>query len=236
MLPIALKTGDPDQGLGGGPDLGVHPELRADDRRLRRADHPEDHAARGAARHAGRRFDHVHLDAPALEMFMTPVIGITCFAIILLSWFGGVSYRRHARRAGRHRRRHGHRLGIDRGRTQLRRHDAAGPGRVGDQLRLPRAAAGLRPRVLGLRVPRRHSGDGDSVRHLRSGRSDRQRRERRGGRRQLPDHARADRRRRRQPDRLPDGQSVHQRRLHRPSRLEGDGRADRLFGRRPASW
>src|SRR5438876_955717 len=30
---------------------------------------------------------------PALEMFMTPVIGITCFAIILVSWFGGVRYR-----------------------------------------------------------------------------------------------------------------------------------------------
>ena len=26
---------------------------------------------------------------PALEMFMTPLIGISCFAIILLSWFGG---------------------------------------------------------------------------------------------------------------------------------------------------
>ncbi|RYD49430.1 MAG: regulator, partial [Verrucomicrobiaceae bacterium] len=30
---------------------------------------------------------------PAVEMFMTPVIGITCFAVILLSWFGGVKYR-----------------------------------------------------------------------------------------------------------------------------------------------
>ena len=30
--------------------------------------------------------------APALQMFMTPVIGITCFAIILLNWFGGVQY------------------------------------------------------------------------------------------------------------------------------------------------
>ena len=30
---------------------------------------------------------------PALEMFMTPVIGVTCFAIILLNWFGGVRYR-----------------------------------------------------------------------------------------------------------------------------------------------
>lgn len=29
---------------------------------------------------------------PALEMFLTPVIGIVCFAIILLSWFGGVKY------------------------------------------------------------------------------------------------------------------------------------------------
>jgi AGZA family xanthine/uracil permease-like MFS transporter len=30
--------------------------------------------------------------APALQMFVTPVIGITCFAIILVSWFGGVRY------------------------------------------------------------------------------------------------------------------------------------------------
>ena len=30
---------------------------------------------------------------PALEMFMTPVVAIPCFAIILLSWFGGVKYR-----------------------------------------------------------------------------------------------------------------------------------------------
>src|SRR5580704_5243642 len=30
--------------------------------------------------------------APALQMFMTPVIGVTCFAIILLSWFGGIGY------------------------------------------------------------------------------------------------------------------------------------------------
>ncbi|HEY3851533.1 MAG TPA: hypothetical protein VGL87_11210 [Steroidobacteraceae bacterium] len=30
--------------------------------------------------------------APALQMFMTPVIGLVCFGIILLSWFGGVKY------------------------------------------------------------------------------------------------------------------------------------------------
>ncbi len=29
---------------------------------------------------------------PAFEMFMTPVIGLTCFAVILASWFGGVKY------------------------------------------------------------------------------------------------------------------------------------------------
>ena len=29
---------------------------------------------------------------PALEMFMTPIIGVVCFSIILLSWFGGVRY------------------------------------------------------------------------------------------------------------------------------------------------
>jgi AGZA family xanthine/uracil permease-like MFS transporter len=29
---------------------------------------------------------------PAFEMYMTPVIGLTCFAIILVSWFAGVTY------------------------------------------------------------------------------------------------------------------------------------------------
>src|SRR6201747_2627042 len=29
---------------------------------------------------------------PALEMYMTPAIGLTCFAIIMVSWFGGVKY------------------------------------------------------------------------------------------------------------------------------------------------
>src|SRR5262249_20613823 len=29
---------------------------------------------------------------PALEMYMTPIIGIVCFAIILVSWFGGYKY------------------------------------------------------------------------------------------------------------------------------------------------
>jgi AGZA family xanthine/uracil permease-like MFS transporter len=29
---------------------------------------------------------------PALEMYMTPVIGVVCFSIILVSWFGGVKF------------------------------------------------------------------------------------------------------------------------------------------------
>src|SRR3982075_2608414 len=29
---------------------------------------------------------------PALEMYMTPIIGLTCFAIIMVSWFGGYNY------------------------------------------------------------------------------------------------------------------------------------------------
>jgi AGZA family xanthine/uracil permease-like MFS transporter len=29
---------------------------------------------------------------PALEMYMTPIIGLTCFAIIMVSWFGGFKY------------------------------------------------------------------------------------------------------------------------------------------------
>ena len=62
MLPITLKTGDPLKGWSAA-GLGVLPELRADDRRLHRALHPQDHAARGAARRAGRHLDHLHLDA-----------------------------------------------------------------------------------------------------------------------------------------------------------------------------
>ena len=36
MLPILIKTERSDAGLGGRPDLGVRPELRADGRRLHR--------------------------------------------------------------------------------------------------------------------------------------------------------------------------------------------------------
>ena len=52
----------PDQGLGSRTDLGVHPELHPDGRRLHRADRAQDHAARRPARHAGRRLHRLHLD------------------------------------------------------------------------------------------------------------------------------------------------------------------------------
>ncbi|MGZ5267849.1 MAG: hypothetical protein ACXWCC_13770, partial [Caldimonas sp.] len=29
---------------------------------------------------------------PALDMYMTPLIGVVCFAVLLASWFGGVRY------------------------------------------------------------------------------------------------------------------------------------------------
>ena len=63
MLPIAHQDRRSGQGLGGRAHLGLHPELRADGGGFIAPDHPQDHAARRAARHAGRRLDHLHLDA-----------------------------------------------------------------------------------------------------------------------------------------------------------------------------
>jgi AGZA family xanthine/uracil permease-like MFS transporter len=92
MLPIALKTGDPvkawEAGLtwvfiqsfvlmGGG---FIAPFIRKVTPRA---------ALLGTL--AGVSIAFIAL-RPALEMFMTPVIGIVCFGIILASWFGGVRY------------------------------------------------------------------------------------------------------------------------------------------------
>ena len=220
-----------DQGLVGRPGLGVLPELHPDDRRLHRAVHPQDHAARGAARHAGRRFRDLHLDAPGAGD-----VHDAADRPGLLRHHHGELVRRRAisegdsGRAGRDRRRHADRVGLQSVRARPRRPQRQGPRRRLCQFRLLGAAAGVRPGVFRLRIPRHHPGHRDPVRHLRSGRGDGQCRKRRGRGRRISDHARADRRRRRQPDRLPDGQSLHQRGLYRPSRLEGDGRPDRLFG------
>jgi AGZA family xanthine/uracil permease-like MFS transporter len=92
MLPIASKTGDPIKGWEAGLTwvfvqsfvlmIGgfLGPVIRKITPRA---------ALLGTL--AGVSIAFISL-RPALEMFMTPVIGITCFAIILASWFGGVRY------------------------------------------------------------------------------------------------------------------------------------------------
>src|SRR6267154_239834 len=93
MLPIALKTGDPVKGWEAGLTwvfiqsfvliIGgfVGPLIRKITPRA---------ALLGTL--AGVSITFIAM-RPALEAFLTPVIGITCFAIIMLSWFGGVRYR-----------------------------------------------------------------------------------------------------------------------------------------------
>jgi AGZA family xanthine/uracil permease-like MFS transporter len=93
MLPITLKTGDPVKGWEAGLTwvfiqsfvlmIGgfIAPYIRKITPRA---------ALLGTL--AGVSITFISM-RPALEMFMTPVIGVTCFAIILLSWFGGVRYR-----------------------------------------------------------------------------------------------------------------------------------------------
>jgi AGZA family xanthine/uracil permease-like MFS transporter len=92
MLPITLKTGDPMKGWAAGLVwvffqsfilmIGgfVAPVVR---RITPRA------ALLGTL--AGVSVTFIAM-RPALEMYMTPQIGLICFAIILVSWFGGVKY------------------------------------------------------------------------------------------------------------------------------------------------
>ncbi len=93
MLPIALKTGDPVKGWEAGLTWVfiqsfvlmaggfIAPIIRKITPRA---------ALLGTL--AGVSVTFISM-APALQMFMTPVIGLTCFGIILVSWFGGVRYR-----------------------------------------------------------------------------------------------------------------------------------------------
>ncbi|MES2661511.1 MAG: regulator [Verrucomicrobiota bacterium] len=93
MLPITLKTGDPIKGWEAGLTwvflqsfvlmIGgfIGPWIRKITPRA---------ALLGTL--AGVSITFISMK-PAVEMFLTPVIGITCFAVILLSWFGGVKYR-----------------------------------------------------------------------------------------------------------------------------------------------
>lgn len=92
MLPIALKTGDPIKGWEAGLTWVfiqsfvlmaggfIAPFIRKVTPRA---------ALLGTL--AGISITFISM-RPALEMFMTPVVAIPCFAIILASWFGGVRY------------------------------------------------------------------------------------------------------------------------------------------------
>src|ERR1019366_616326 len=92
MLPITIKTGDPLKGWSAGLVwvffqsfilmIGgfIAPYIRVITPRA---------ALLGTL--AGVSVTFISM-RPALEMFMTPVIGLTCFAIIMASWFGGVRY------------------------------------------------------------------------------------------------------------------------------------------------
>ena len=94
MLPITLKTGDPMKGWSAGLVwvffqsfilmIGgfVAPYIRKITPRA---------ALLGTL--AGVSVTFISM-RPALEMYMTPQIGLICFAIILVSWFGGVKYPR----------------------------------------------------------------------------------------------------------------------------------------------
>src|SRR5512147_3351274 len=92
MLPITLKTGDPIKGWSAGLVwvffqsfvlmIGgfIAPYIRKITPRA---------ALLGTL--AGVSVTFISM-RPALEMFMTPLIGIICFAIIMVSWLGGVRY------------------------------------------------------------------------------------------------------------------------------------------------
>src|SRR4051812_27978830 len=93
MLPIALKTGDPVKGWEAGLTwvfiqsfvlmIGgfIGPIIRKITPRA---------ALLGTL--AGVSITFISMK-PALEMFMTPAIGLVCFAVIMLSWFGGVKFK-----------------------------------------------------------------------------------------------------------------------------------------------
>src|SRR3981081_3329623 len=92
MLPITIKTGDPMKGWAAGLVwvffqsfilmIGgfIAPVIRKITPRA---------ALLGTL--AGVSVTFISM-RPALEMYMTPQIGLVCFAIILASWFGGIKY------------------------------------------------------------------------------------------------------------------------------------------------
>ena len=103
---------------------------------------------------------------PALEMYMTPIIGLTCFAIIMVSWFGGFKYPGNIP-AGL--------IAIAVGMLIAWGSNLFGLGYGGLsveklrgilEFRLLGTAARRRSRVFRVRVSRRYPGDRNPVRHL----------------------------------------------------------------------
>src|ERR1700728_2250937 len=92
MMPIALKTGDPIKGWEAGLTWVfvqsfvlmaggfIAPIIRKITPRA---------ALLGTL--AGVSITFISM-RPALEMYLTPVIGLSCFAVIMVSWFGGFRY------------------------------------------------------------------------------------------------------------------------------------------------
>jgi AGZA family xanthine/uracil permease-like MFS transporter len=145
MLPIAAKTGDPIKGWEAGLTwvfvqsfvlmVGgfVAPIIRKITPRA---------ALLGAL--AGVSIAFISL-RPALDMYMDPLIGVVCFAILLASWFRRRALLQgHPGWPGGHRGRRADRLGLDRLRLQAWRHERGqrGPGVL--QLSASRSAAGHR--------------------------------------------------------------------------------------------
>ncbi len=100
-------------------------------------------------------------------MYMTPVIGLTCFAIILVNWLGGFKYPKGIP-AGLVAIAVGMLIAWGSNLFGLNYGGLSGKGvvRCVYQFRLQRADPGRRSRVLGLPLSRRHSGHRGAVRHL----------------------------------------------------------------------
>jgi AGZA family xanthine/uracil permease-like MFS transporter len=99
---------------------------------------------------------------PAMEIYMTPAIGLRIAGHHSGAWFGGVRYPRGipAGSRGSDRRRHANRPGFDGGGFGRRRHELSADGLFGNFGFLG-AHAGHRPRVQRFRFPGRHPGHRD---------------------------------------------------------------------------
>jgi len=62
------------------------------DWRVRRRHYTKDYAARSSSRNPRRCLNYVHFHGASASNLYDTVIGLTCLAIILLSWFGGIRY------------------------------------------------------------------------------------------------------------------------------------------------